>query len=357
MICNKNKIGFIYCLEFILSFYCFIDFGEHVISNLNNKEPKTFFKKNIEKGIKTKIIIDNELEEFILNEDDFIIFKEIKGMKQLLNGTKKQIKNLNNNVFEIEEDSTNYEDYIQGGLVQEVKEKVFLHNKSIEELIIKPEICEQILEENKDINLHIAFLALHEFYKVNKKLTDNNDKDLEKIIDIFKEIYSKNKNDYCKNIELDEIYLKDIFKYAKCEISPICRYGGGVVSQEIIKYTGIYKPINQWFRVEFIDILDKNIEHHRTIKGTRYDEQILIFGNETQKKLENLNLFLIGVGAVGCELLKYFAMMGISTNSNSLLIVTDHDRIEKSNISRKFLFREKDIFSLKSECAINSVKK
>ena len=101
-------------------------------------------------------------------------------MKQLLNGTKKQIKNLNNNVFEIEEDSTNYEDYIQGGLVQEVKEKVFLHNKSIEELIIKPEICEQILEENKDINLHIAFLALHEFYKVNKKLTDNNDKDLEK---------------------------------------------------------------------------------------------------------------------------------------------------------------------------------
>ena len=50
-------------------------------------------------------------------------------------------------------------------------------------------------------------------------------------------------------------------------------------------------------------------------------------------------------------------MMGISTNSNSLLIVTDHDRIEKSNISRQFLFREKDIFSLKSECAINSVKK
>ena len=131
--------------------------------------------------------------------------------------------------------------------------------------------------------MHIAFLALHEFYKVNKKLTDNNDKDLEKIIDICKEIYSKNKNDYCKNIELDEIYLKDIFKYAKYEISPICRYGGGVVSQEIIKYNGIYKPINQLFRAEFIDILDKNIEHHTTIKGTRYDEQILNFGDETQK--------------------------------------------------------------------------
>ena len=53
-----------------------------------------------------------------MNEDDFIIFKEINRMKQLLNGTKKQIKNLNNNVFEIEEDSKNYEDYIQGDLVK-----------------------------------------------------------------------------------------------------------------------------------------------------------------------------------------------------------------------------------------------
>lgn len=50
-------------------------------------------------------------------------------------------------------------------------------------------------------------------------------------------------------------------------------------------------------------------------------------------------------------------MMGISTNLNSLLIVTDHDIIEKSNIIRKFLFREKDIYNLKSESAINSVKK
>ena len=92
--------------------------------------------------------------------------------------------------------------------------------------------------------MHIVFLALQEFYKLNKKLTDNNDKELEKIIDISKEFYSKNKNDYCKNIELDEIYLNDIFRYSKCEIPPICWYGGGIVSQEIIKYTGIYKPIN-----------------------------------------------------------------------------------------------------------------
>ena len=48
--------------------------------------------------------------------------------------------------------------------------------------------------------------------------------------------------------------------------------------------------------------------------------------------------------------------MGIATNPNSLIIVTDHDRIEKSNLNRQFLFRENDISKLKSECAIKAVK-
>jgi len=65
---------------------------------------------------------------------------------------------------------------------------------------------------------------------------------------------------------------------------------------------------------------------------------------------------MIGAGAVGCELLKNFAMMGICTNPDSLLTITDHDRIEKSNLSRQFLFGEKDISKLKAECAIKSVK-
>ena len=65
---------------------------------------------------------------------------------------------------------------------------------------------------------------------------------------------------------------------------------------------------------------------------------------------------MIGAGALGCELLKYFAMMGVATDPNSLIIVTDHDRIEKSNLSRQFLFRENDIGNLKSETAINAIK-
>ena len=355
-ICQANKSGFIYCLVFGLSFYCFVDFGEHVISNLGNNDIRKYFIKDIIRGKNTIITIDNEFDNFDLNEDEYVIFKQIKGMKQLMDGKKRKIKNCQDDKFEIDEDSSNYEDYIQGGIVEEIVESIKINNQLFENLLHLPEQCEYVNERNIELNMHLAFLTLHEYYKNQKKLPENNKNDQTTILNITNDIYNKYKNEWCKNINIDEGFLNDIYKYAKCEISPICGYGGGVVSQEIIKYIGIYKPINQWFRAEFTGILDKDVNHEITLKDTRYNEQILIFGDEAQNKLEKLNIFMIGSGAVGCELLKYFAMMGIATNPKSLITLTDHDRIEKSNLSRQFLFRENDIGNLKSECAIKAVK-
>lgn len=50
----------------------------------------------------------------------------------------------------------------------------------------------------------------------------------------------------------------------------------------------------------------------------------------------------IGCGAIGCEMLKNYAMLGVATNEG-LITVTDNDLIEKSNLNRQFLFRSKDL--------------
>ena len=53
----------------------------------------------------------------------------------------------------------------------------------------------------------------------------------------------------------------------------MCSFLGGIISQEIIKYTGIYTPIDQFFVFDFFETvgnLDKNVE--RILKGTRYDD-------------------------------------------------------------------------------------
>lgn len=56
-----------------------------------------------------------------------------------------------------------------------------------------------------------------------------------------------------------------------------------------------------------------------------------------------MKLFLVGAGALGCEFMKNFACMGIASGAAGLVTLTDDDIIEKSNLSRQFLFRDWDI--------------
>ena len=78
-------------------------------------------------------------------------------------------------------------------------------------------------------------------------------------------------------------------------------------------------------------------------QGHRYDAQAAVIGHSLQQKLGDLKIFLVGAGALGCEFLKNFALMGIGVGPNGSITVTDDDVIEKSNLSRQFLFRNRDI--------------
>lgn len=51
----------------------------------------------------------------------------------------------------------------------------------------------------------------------------------------------------------------------------------------------------------------------------------------------------MGAGAIGCEMLKGFALMGLGVGVNGGVTVADMDHIERSNLSRQFLFRPQDI--------------
>ena len=60
---------------------------------------------------------------------------------------------------------------------------------------------------------------------------------------------------------------------------------------------------------------------------------------------------MIGAGALGCELVKGFACMGLGCGKDGNVRVTDNDNIEVSNLNRQFLFRQKHVGSAKSESA------
>ena len=56
-----------------------------------------------------------------------------------------------------------------------------------------------------------------------------------------------------------------------------------------------------------------------------------------------IHFFQVGAGAIGCEMLKNWAMIGLGCGSEGSAIVTDMDIIEKSNLNRQFLFRSWDV--------------
>jgi len=79
--------------------------------------------------------------------------------------------------------------------------------------------------------------------------------------------------------------IKYLSLWAKVQISPIASFLGGVIAQEIVKFIGKFIPFKQWFWCNFNWVIDnlKQDNIDRTLKGTRYDDQIAIFGNRFKK--------------------------------------------------------------------------
>lgn len=365
-ICHQNNVAFIYCLNLGLSCFVFCDFGEkHIITDPYGKEKKIYFIKNIDKsGIIT--IDQRNGEKMDLSNGSFVKFKEVEGINEMNDGKPRKIKVISKKEFKLE-DSFSYQNYKVGGVVEEViipEKKNYKMLKDcfyIPYLEDEPEINDYSKEGRNEM-LHCSLLAIHKFYDQENKLPQiNSQEDAEKVLMNAKLIYNNAKNNdesWINNIEnFEEQVVINVSRWSKCEISPVCSFLGGIVSQEIIKATGKYIPINQWLWFDFFETIEGlkgNI--NRNLMGSRYDDQIAIFGNETQKKLENLNIFIIGAGALGCEYLKNFSLMGISSEKDSSTIVTDNDLIEISNLNRQFLFHKKDVRKPKSKIAVEQVK-
>lgn len=143
------------------------------------------------------------------------------------------------------------------------------------------------------------------------------------------------------------------------DLLPICSVIGGIVSHEALKVLSHkYIPISQWYYMDYLDLIeDGEINSHcdytcRNFKTkTKYDGLVNIFGKRFLETIQNTVPFVIGSGAIGCELVKNLGMMGVKK-----IYLTDPDHIEKSNLSRQFLFSDNDLRQSKSETAAKKIK-
>lgn len=91
-------------------------------------------------------------------------------------------------------------------------------------------------------------------------------------------------------------------------------------------------------------------QNEEIVKARTFARQQLIEGWD-QAVMEESCIMIVGVGALGCEIAKDFALMGIGK-----LILIDLDTIETSNLSRQMLFRPGDEGRYKAEVAAERLK-
>ncbi len=137
---------------------------------------------------------------------------------------------------------------------------------------------------------------------------------------------------------------------------------GGIVAQEVLKACSHkFCPLQQLLYFDAFECLPKyitDLESEYAAQNCRYDANIAVFGKTVQSKVLQSRVFLVWAGAIGCEMLKNLALMGVGcdSNQNGSVCVTDMDQIETSNLNRQFLFRKKDIGKAKSVCAATAVQ-
>lgn len=83
----------------------------------------------------------------------------------------------------------------------------------------------------------------------------------------------------------------------------------------------------------------------------RYDRQLRVEGWKQDKLMES-TVMIVGVGAIGCEVAKNLALMGVGR-----LILVDNDVVEVSNLSRQMLFTDEDVGKPKAEVAAQKLHK
>ncbi|CAA22354.2 ubiquitin activating enzyme E1 Uba1 [Schizosaccharomyces pombe] len=352
---HKNHIAYIAADSRGLFGSIFCDFGENFIcTDTDGNEPLTGMIASItDDGVVTML----EETRHGLENGDFVKFTEVKGMPGLNDGTPRKVEVKGPYTFSIgsvkDLGSAGY-----NGVFTQVKVPTKISFKSLRESLKDPEyVYPDFGKMMRPPQYHIAFQALSAFADAHEGSLPRprNDIDAAEFFEFCKKIASTLQFD----VELDEKLIKEISYQARGDLVAMSAFLGGAVAQEVLKATtSKFYPLKQYFYFDSLESLPSSVtisEETCKPRGCRYDGQIAVFGSEFQEKIASLSTFLVGAGAIGCEMLKNWAMMGVATGESGHISVTDMDSIEKSNLNRQFLFRPRDVGKLKSECASTAV--
>ncbi|KAK0547020.1 E1 ubiquitin-activating protein [Tilletia horrida] len=335
----------------------FTDFGDDFICiDPTGEQPLSGMVTSVEQAENALVTTVDETRHG-LEDGDYVTFSEIQGMTQLNGVEPRKVTVKGPYAFTIG-DTTGFGEYKRDGIFTQVKQPKNIKFKPLRDSLKQPEhLISDFAKFDRPTTLHFGWQALSAYWEKNGALPPpRNAAAAAEIVSLAQSIAKEAGNEE----ELNEGVIKELAFQAAGEVSPMVAFVGGFVAQEALKAcSGKFHPLVQHLYVDSLESLpdgtDALPESEFAPLGSRYDSQIAVFGKSFQDKLANVRQFLVGSGAIGCEMLKNWSMMGVAAGPNGAIHVTDMDTIEKSNLNRQFLFRAKDVGNFKADTAAAAV--
>ncbi|CEM18732.1 unnamed protein product [Vitrella brassicaformis CCMP3155] len=289
----------------------------------------------------------------------------------LLDGRARRVRVIDPLRFAIEgEDIRKYPRYRGGFFAVEVKSPLHLSYASLGDQFGRPAFFPTDFSKlDRYPVIHACFQCLEPFHQLYGRLpVPGSKEDAYRFMDVMRRRSSP------LPFSLDDPSVQHIVetfaRTCRGQLAPLASLLGGMAGQEALKgITGTFTPLQELLYVDATEVLPSPLPTQEDCQpqSSRYDGQIAVLGQRYQRDLQQLRLFLVGAGAIGCEVLKTWAMMGVGgqvkgkrksrgKSNTGRVVLTDMDCIERSNLSRQLLFRESDIGRLKSHVAAEAAR-
>ncbi|CAL8274326.1 unnamed protein product [Gadus morhua 'NCC'] len=349
---QEPPVRFISCSAHGICVRVFCDFGDDFeVSDPTGEEPKEIFIQSITQGSPGVVTcMDNRPHG--LQNGQSVLFREVNGMQEL-NGSTRPVTVLSPHSFSIE-DTSHLRPYAHGGFFALVKTPMTFSFETMEKQLWGPQVLTpDFSKPEAPLQIHAAMLALDTFQEQQGRMPNIGClQDAEVLVKLTEEVNGRLKNKAPVNAEL----VRCLSRTARGALPPLAAAVGGLASQEALKaLTGKFSPLQQWFYLDAIELfrpLQSLPVEEFSSRGDRYDGLRACIGESMCLELHKLRVFMVGCGAIGCEMLKNFAMLGVGlAKCSGEVFITDPDLIEKSNLNRQFLFRPYHIQKPKSSTA------
>uniref|UniRef100_A0A8C2F3N7 Ubiquitin-like modifier-activating enzyme 6 n=1 Tax=Cyprinus carpio TaxID=7962 RepID=A0A8C2F3N7_CYPCA len=284
---QQPPIKFIGCDVFGICSRVFCDFGEAFeVSDPTGEEPKELFIQNISQE-NPGVVTCMDSRTHGLQTGQSVCFKEINGMSEL-NGTTHQVTVLSPYSFAIG-DTSSFQPYAHAGIFRLVKMPKTFTFETMEQQLSDPRLLTpDFSKPEAPLQLHTVMLALDAFLEQHARLP---------------------------NIGVNQELVRSVSRCARGCLSPLAAVVGGIASQEVLKaLTGKFSPLQQWFYLDAIEViqpLQSLPAEEFAPRGDRYDALRACIGESLCLKLHTFQVFMVGCGAIGCEMLKNMALMGV----------------------------------------------